>query len=75
MNPIFVSGRLLLGWVFRVQNWVKFGLGWVGPQGKKFWVRDMFALGQKESPCVLFIDKIDAIGLKRGHRAQGEGKF
>lgn len=28
MNPIFVSGRLLLGWVFRVQNWVK--LGWAG---------------------------------------------
>ena len=35
----------------------------------------MFALDQKELLCVLFIDKIDAIGLKRGHSAQREGKF
>ena len=30
-------------------------------------VRDMFEQGQKNSPCLIFIDEIDAVGRHRGH--------
>ncbi|KAF7657093.1 hypothetical protein LDENG_00032130 [Lucifuga dentata] len=29
-------------------------------------IRDMFAMAQKNAPCILFIDEIDAVGKKRG---------
>ena len=34
-------------------------------------VRDMFEQGKKNSPCIIFIDEIDAVGKKRGTNAAG----
>ena len=34
-------------------------------------VRDMFEQGQKTSPCLIFIDEIDAVGRHRGHGMGG----
>ncbi len=34
-------------------------------------VRDMFEQGKKNSPCLIFIDEIDAVGRHRGHGMGG----
>ena len=34
-------------------------------------VRDMFEQGKKHSPCLIFIDEIDAVGRHRGHGLGG----
>ena len=34
-------------------------------------VRDMFEQGKKNSPCLIFIDEIDAVGRHRGHGLGG----
>merc|ERR1719411_1868137 len=34
-------------------------------------IRDMFAMARKNSPCILFIDEIDAVGRKRGRNMGG----
>ena len=34
-------------------------------------VRDLFAQGKKASPCIIFIDELDAVGRKRGSGGNG----
>ncbi len=29
-------------------------------------MRDLFAQGKKNAPCIIFIDEIDAVGRQRG---------
>lgn len=67
----FVAGKTLLARACAAQTNATF-LKLAGPQlvqmfigdGAKL-VRDAFALAKEKSPCIIFIDEIDAIGTKR----------
>ena len=38
-------------------------------------VRDMFEQGKKNAPCIIFIDKIDAVGQRRSSAASSTGRY
>ena len=69
-----MPGRLLLGWVFRVQNWVKLGLARLVLRVKNSGFEICLLFVKKNCLASFLLTKLMTLDSKKGI-AQGEGKF